>query len=102
MAEKKIATYPITWIEAQSILSDFGYALASKDSAKSCATFRLTGEGRTEGLKNPITVAFPDFLAGDGKTLAYERDYLVDLLTQVTGGNGAKPVATFYANRRTN
>jgi len=102
MTEKKMATYPITWVEAQAILGQFGYALASHNGVGGCATFRLTGEGRTEGLKNPITVAYPDFVAADGKTPSFERDYLVDLLTHATGGNGGKPIATFFANRRTN
>ena len=102
MGENVAANYPITWVEAQSLLSQFGYALSSKDTANCCATFRLTGEGRTEGLKNPITIKFPDFVSTDGETPAYERDYIVDLLTQITGGNGSKPVATFLALRRTN
>lgn len=99
MAE--IAKSPVTWVETQKIMSDLGYDFASHNGAGRFAVFRLRANAITEGLRNPVTVAHPDWVAHDGKTPAYERDYLVDLLNQVLGGNGAtKAITTLLANRR--
>jgi hypothetical protein len=102
MCEMPVAIFPITWIEAQGVFGQLGYGVVSHDAANSTVTLRLTGEGRTEGLRNPVTIKRPDFVCDDRSTPAYERDYIVDLISQMTGGNGGKPLATFFANRRTN
>jgi hypothetical protein len=95
------AVSPVTWNETQDIMGQLGYQLVSHNKAGRFATFRLTGDGLTEGMRNPVTIAHPDWVAADGITPAYERDYLVDLLNQVFGGNGgAKTIMTLLANRR--
>lgn len=97
----KPALNPVTWLETQEIMGQLGYQLVSHNSAGRFATFRLSGKGPTEGMRNPVTIAHPDWVAADGVTPAYERDYLVDLLNQIFGMNGGpKAIMTLLANRR--
>ena len=97
--QKIQASKPVTWVEMQAVMAQLGYDLLSHDNTNCCARFALRQGARTENMKNPITVAHPDFVGADGVTAAYERDYVVDLLNQLSGGNGGKALMTLLANR---
>jgi hypothetical protein len=96
---KPRAMKPITWPEMQAILSQLGYEFLSHDHTEGCARFALRQGALTENMKNPITIDHPDFVATDDSTAAYERDYVVDLLNHLFGGNGGKAIAVILANR---
>lgn len=80
-------------------MSNFGYEMVSHTREQDGVLFRLRPDVPTEGMKNPVTVIYPDCVANDGKTPAYEKDYVIDLITQITGGNGGKSVAIIQATR---
>ena len=96
--KKKQASKPVSWVEMQAVMGQLGYDLLSHDNTKGCARFALRQGARTENMRNPVTIAHPDFLGTDGVTPAYERDYVVDLLNQLFGGNGGKALMTILAN----
>jgi len=98
----KIASTPITWHHFQDMMRQLGYEMLSNSPEHDGVVFKLTGDGPTEGLRNPITVSYPDCVAKDGKTPAYEKNMVIDLLTQIFGGNGDKALFTLIANRHWN
>lgn len=100
MAKPPKAQNPITWLTFQAVMSDFGYEMVKHTESGDGVVFRLTPDAVTEGFKNPVTVTMPDWVASDGITPAYERDYVVDLLTQLTGNNGGKSIVTILAKRQ--
>lgn len=100
MSKKKRAKSPIDWLSFQHLMSSIGYEMRSHTEDRNGIIFRLRSGANTEGLKNPVTVDYPDFVASDGESPAYEKNYVVDLINQISGGNGGKAVTTFLANRR--
>lgn len=97
---KPIAGRPISWTAFQEIMGELGYEMTKKDPANRRIIFKLKMGASTEGLKNPVSIAFPDYSTRDQKEAAYEKDYVIDLITQIAGQNGGESLATFYADRR--
>jgi hypothetical protein len=95
----KQAIVPVSWIRFQSIMAQLGYEMISHDTKSGGVIFRLRQGTVTEGLKNPVTVAAPDCMSSDGITPVYEKDYVIDLITMIAGGNGGISHFTFAATR---
>lgn len=93
------ALKPITWVEMQDLLDQLGFQLLALDQTKGTARFGPKDLSKAAPLKSPIAIALPDFVAADGRTPAYERDYVVDLINQIFGGNGGKVLASFLAKK---
>lgn len=95
-----VASSPITWPHFQHVMRGMGYEMLKHDPDNGAVVFRLAADAPTEGLKNPVSVMYPDYVSGDGITPAYEKSYVIDLMTQIGGANGGKAILTIIANRR--
>ena len=83
-------------------MSDFGYDMVKHEKNGGGVIFRLRADVNTEGKKNPVTIRYPDFVMSDGKTPAFERSYVIDLLSHTLGVGDNEVVARIIARRQLN
>ena len=83
----------------QAIMSDLGYDIIKRDPHTKCWVFRLRRDAHTEGFRNPVTVAEPNWVGPDGNA-AFERDYVIDLLNLIVGNGHGNSITTILAKRR--
>jgi hypothetical protein len=95
----QIAFSPIEWHVFQALMSDFGYEMVAHVPGEDAVIFGLKPGAPTEGYRNPVTVSYPDCVSKDGVTPAYERDFVIDMITQALGADGDKVIATILAKR---
>jgi len=101
MGTPKVAQSPITWHQFQDLMRAIGFEMRANDpKAKGVIFEAVEGDALSLQLKAPVTIKYPTYVARDGVTPAFERDYVVDLLTQMTGNGDEDAILTLIAKRR--
>lgn len=69
-------------------MRSFGYEMLKHNPGQSTITFRLVNTEHFDGLEALVTVMYPEKVAEDGKTPAFETEYVVDLINEIMGEHG--------------
>jgi hypothetical protein len=81
------AEVPIKFIQFQHAMAELGYDLISRDPKGPGVLFRANKVALDAGRPPVLTTNAPDFVDYDGVSPAYEKAYVVDLLSQLIDDN---------------